>query len=62
MTDPLDALDQRLAELGLDGPEFDPAAIRADLADRLATDASLNALVGPGDPGPSRAFRAEDYR
>ncbi len=47
---------ERLAALGLNGPLFDPAVVAADLAERLELDRSLDALIGPGDPGPPPLF------
>ena len=44
----------RLRELGLDHPAIDPAGTAADLADRIAASASLDALVaGSGGPDPT---------
>ena len=44
----------RLRELGLDHPAIDPATTAADLADRIAASASLDALVaGSGGADPT---------
>ena len=44
----------RLRELGLDHPAIDPAGTAADLAERIAASASLDALVAHrGGPDPT---------
>ena len=44
----------RLRQLGLDHPAIDPAETAADLADRVAASASLDALVArSGGPDPT---------
>lgn len=51
--DPVELVAARLRELGLDHPAIDPTATAADLADRIAASASLDALVagrGGSDP------------
>ncbi|MYB03265.1 MAG: hypothetical protein F4011_13095 [Acidimicrobiaceae bacterium] len=48
--DAVELVARRLRELGLDHPAIDPAATAADLADRIAASASLDALV-PGSGG-----------
>ena len=51
---PVGLVADRLRTLGLDHPVFDPAAIRADLAERIAQSASLDALVSQsGRPDPT---------
>ena len=70
--DPVELVAARLRELGLDHPAIDPAETAADLADRIAASASLDALVlnrgGPDPtafdpswpPGPAAADPAAD--
>ena len=43
--DPVGLVAARLRALGLDHPVIDPAATHADLAERIAQSASLDALV-----------------
>ena len=49
--DPVALVAARLRQLGLDHPAIDPAETAADLADRIAASAGLDALV-PGSGGP----------
>ena len=52
--DPVALVATRLRDLGLDHPAIDPAETAADLADRIAASASLDALVpGRGGPDPT---------
>lgn len=45
---------ERLTRAGLAGPAFDVDEVATDCADRMAMDRSLDALIGPGDPGTAR--------
>ena len=52
--DPAGLVVARLQALGLDHPVIDPAATQADLAQRIAQSASLDALVSQsGGPDPT---------
>ena len=52
--DPVGLVAERLRVLGLDHPVIDPAATQADLAQRIAQSASLDALVSEsGGPDPT---------
>ncbi len=52
--DPVELVSARLRELGLDHPVIDPAATHADLVERVAQSATLDALVaGRGDVDPT---------
>ena len=52
--DPVESVAARLRDLGLDHPAIDPAEAAADLADRIAASASLDALVaGSGGLDPT---------
>jgi len=52
--DPVELVAARLWELGLDHPAIDPAATAADLAERIAASAGLDALVPQrGGPDPT---------
>lgn len=42
---------ERLTRAGLAGPAFDVDEVATDCADRMAMDRTLDALIGPGDPG-----------
>lgn len=62
MTEPTPSADavgrvaERLAGLGLIGELFDATEVAAQLAERLELDGGLDALIGPGDPGPPATF------
>ena len=52
--DPVALVAARLRQLGLDHPAIDPAETAADLAERIAASASLDALVPyRGRPDPT---------
>ncbi len=55
-SDPVEVVAARLRELGLDHPCIDPAETAADLADRLAASAGLDALVVAGGAPDPTAF------
>ncbi len=40
-----------LADRGLTGPGFELDVVVADIRSRLDVDASLDVLIGPGEPG-----------
>ena len=50
---PVGLVAARLRDLGLDHPAIDPAETAADLADRIAASASLDALVRGGGSDPT---------
>ena len=54
--DPVALVAARLEELGLDCGVIDPAAVRADLAERIAQSETLDALVPPGSGPDPTAF------
>lgn len=45
------AVAERLTLAGLLGPVFDVDEVATDYADRMEMDRTLDALIGPGDPG-----------
>lgn len=42
---------ERLTRAGLAGPAFDIDEIAIDCAERMEMDRTMDALIGPGDPG-----------
>jgi hypothetical protein len=53
---------EQLAAHDLRGPTFDPDPIAADVSERLDMDASLDALIGPGDVAAPSDADGEDTR